>query len=316
MSTATLEPTTMPRKPQPEAEQPDIANFAARTALIRVNFGAFGNTRKVPTSQVEVDTDKSMIRVNKSLLDSKELEAIKKADAEQRRWLYSMVCLSSGSGVYIVTIDAIPKIRQRLTTYKNIERPKLIRDFLRTYPDLCTVSRERLKALGNALEYPTVEEAEAEFTLTWKISGFGPPDSLKAIPGAYDEEARKDAEERQEIWSEIRATMRATMAELVTHLRERLENEADGKPKVFKTTTVTNLMEFLENFQFRNATDDRELMDEAKKAKSLLRGLDADKLRESDSVREYVKKEMVKISDSLGKLVQDKPTRKIKDYVI
>lgn len=316
MSTASLEPITMPRKPQPQPEESYIADFAARTALIRVSFGMFGNTRKVPTSQVEVDTDKSMIRVNKTLLDSKELVAINKADCELRRWLYGMVCLASGSGVYIVSIDAIPKIRERLQVYKNTERPKLIKDFLRTYPDLCKLSAERLRALGNAMEYPTVDEAEAEFTLTWRISGFGPPDSLKAIPGAYAEEVRKDEEERQEIWTEIRTTMRATMAQLVTHLRERLESEADGRPKVFRGTTVTNLMEFLENFKFRNATEDSELMAEVKKAKTLLNGLDADKIRESDSVREYVKKEMAKISDSLGKLVQDKPTRKIKDYLV
>jgi len=42
-------------------------------------------------------------------------------------------------------------------------------------------------------------------------------------------------------------------------MAERLKDGADGKPLKFKQSTVSNLVEFLSNFSFRNVTDDRQL---------------------------------------------------------
>jgi len=49
------------------------------------------------------------------------------------------------------------------------------------------------------------------------------------------------------------------MAELVTHMRDRLKEGPDGKPLKFKESTVSKLVEFLDIFEFRNVTDDSEL---------------------------------------------------------
>src|SRR5258708_6959581 len=83
MSTLALELTTMTPKP-PTQTEPSGKDLAQRTVFIRVSFGLIGNSRKVPNSAVEVDTDKDLIRVNKTLLDSKELKAIKSADSDLR----------------------------------------------------------------------------------------------------------------------------------------------------------------------------------------------------------------------------------------
>jgi len=60
-------------------------DLAQRTVCVKVRLGRLGNTRKVSNSQVEVDTDKSLIRVSKHLLDSKELRTIANFDGEIRR---------------------------------------------------------------------------------------------------------------------------------------------------------------------------------------------------------------------------------------
>jgi hypothetical protein len=60
-------------------------DLAQRTVCVKVRLGRLGNTRKVSNSQVEVDTDKSLIRVSKHLLDSNELREFSASLHEIRR---------------------------------------------------------------------------------------------------------------------------------------------------------------------------------------------------------------------------------------
>ena len=59
-------------------------DLAQKTVCVKVRLGRLGNTRKVSNSQVEVDTDKSLIRVSKSLLDSQELRSIANFDRDRK----------------------------------------------------------------------------------------------------------------------------------------------------------------------------------------------------------------------------------------
>ena len=63
-------------------------DLAQKTVCVKVRLGRLGNTRKVSNSQVEVDTDKSLLLISKHLLDSKELRTIANFDGEIRRYLY------------------------------------------------------------------------------------------------------------------------------------------------------------------------------------------------------------------------------------
>jgi len=63
---------------------------ARKTVFIKLHIGLLGNSRKVSSSQVEVDADKELIRVAKTPLDSPELQAIRTLDGDVRRFLYDM----------------------------------------------------------------------------------------------------------------------------------------------------------------------------------------------------------------------------------
>jgi hypothetical protein len=64
--------------------------LAKQTVFIKVHLGLLGNTRKVSPSQVEVDADKALFRVSKTLLDSPELQAVRALDGDVRHFLYDM----------------------------------------------------------------------------------------------------------------------------------------------------------------------------------------------------------------------------------
>ena len=75
-------------------------DLAQKTVCIKVRLQRLGNTRKVSTSQIEVDSDKALLRVSKHLIDSAELRQITNFDSEVRRYLYN-TCLPFEVGIHL-----------------------------------------------------------------------------------------------------------------------------------------------------------------------------------------------------------------------
>ena len=132
--------------------------------------------------------------------------------------------------------------------------------FLTAYPVLCQEAAKRLRSLYNPADYPPLEYVAQQFTLIWQYISFGVPDQLREISTKiWQDEREKAAEVMAEAGREIQQVLRTAMAELVKHMRDRLKDGPDGKPLRFKETTVSNLVDFLGTFDFRNVTDDAEL---------------------------------------------------------
>ena len=102
------------------------------------------------------------------------------------------------------------------------------------------------------------------------------------------------------------------MADLVAHMAERLKDGADGKPLKFKQSTVSNLVEFLSNFSFRNVTDDLQLQDLVGRARDLLEGVAADDLRTSGDMRTRVKQGMASLAADLDAMLVRSGGRKMR----
>jgi hypothetical protein len=102
------------------------------------------------------------------------------------------------------------------------------------------------------------------------------------------------------------------MAKLVQHMADRLKEGPDGKPLRFKESTVSNLVEFLANFEFRNVTDDQELQGLAAHARQLLQGVSADDLRTTADVRAKVQQGMASIAAQLDTMLTRSGARKFR----
>ena len=85
--------------------------------------------------------------------------------------------------------------------------------------------------------------------------------------------------------TEIQQVMRASLRELVNHLRERLSDQADGKPLRLRESTLQKLRDFLGTFDLRNVVDDKVLKEQVDKARALLEGVSTDALRNMPLVR-------------------------------
>lgn len=277
-------------------------DLAKKTVCIKVRVSTMGNSRKVSTSQIEADADKDQLRVSKHLLDSAELKAIGRFDGEIRRFLYNL-CLPFEIGIHLLPIAALETVERRLRQFA-VEREQLVKAFLAAYPSLCQTAPMRLRALYNPVDYPPVVDVERQFGFSWQYVSFGVPEQLKGVSQeVFEQEREKAAQRMAEASSEIQLVLRETMAKLVQHMADRLKEGADGKPLRFKETTVSNLVEFLTNFEFRNVTDDAQLQSLVGQARGLLQGGSTDDLRTTGGMRSQVQQGMAAIAGQLDTML-------------
>jgi hypothetical protein len=284
-------------------------DLAKKTVCIKVRLSSMGNTRKVSTAQIEADADKDLLRVSKQLVDSAELKAITRFDGEIRRFLYN-ICLPFEIGIHLLPIAALQTVEHRLRQFGE-ERRQLVHAFLSAYPSLCQDAARRLRGLYNPADYPPVEDVAREFGFSWQYVSFGVPDQLKAISAeVWELEREKAAQRMAEASAEIQTVLRESMAKLVQHMADRLKEAPDGKPLRFKETTVSNLIEFLTNFEFRNVTDDNELQSLVARARELLHGVSAEDLRTTGELRTKVQQGMAGIAVQLDTMLMRTGGRK------
>lgn len=286
-------------------------DLARKTVCIKVRLSTMGNTRKVSTSQIEADADKDLLRVSKHLVDSVELKAIGRFDGEIRRFLYN-ICLPFEIGIHLLPIAALETVEHRLRQFAE-DRKQLVGAFIAAYPSLCQDAAKRLRGLYNPADYPPIEDVTKEFGFSWQYVSFGVPDQLKGISReVWEQEREKAAQRMAEASAEIQQVLRESMAKLVQHMADRLKEGQDGKPLRFKETTVSNLVEFLTNFEFRNVTDDTELQTLVAQARQLLQGISADDLRATGDLRAKVQQGMVDIAAQLDTMMAKTGGRKFR----
>lgn len=307
MKTATKERRNGNEVPITIEQTEDISK---RSVYLKLNISRLGNRRRVSSSAVEVDADKDLIRVSKSLLTSKELQNVIALDSEIRHYVYES-CLPFDTGVHLVPFPMIENVDAKLREFAE-RRKALIEIFLNAYPKLVEEASGRLRAIYNPNDYASVERVREKFSFSWRYVNFGMPGQLKNISAEiFKEERKKHAKVLEDAAAEIQAVMRESLAELVSHLSDRLDNDKDGKPKMFKEATITKLKDFLGTFDFRNIVDDKELKEQVERARALVSGVTGESIRTSDALRAKLKSGMAEIGAKLGTMIVDRPRRQL-----
>lgn len=291
----------------------DASDLINKTVFLKTRFGSLGNSRKVAGSEVlETDADVTLLKVSKTLLESPELDAIRKSDGMMRKWLGN-TCLPFDMGIMLLPIGLVDKAEAKMKDYE-IERAALVETFIKAYDVQRDTAASHLGSLYNLSDYPSVDEIRAKFKFKWQYTTFSVPGSLKNISAAlFEAEQEKAAATMQAATEEITAIMRETMFKLVSHLQDKLSPGDDGKSKILKEAAVKNLTEFLDTFDLRNVTNDVELAIMVKKARELLNGTSATAIRSSDILKAKTLTGLDNIMDTLSSMVQEKPGRMFKD---
>lgn len=281
-----------------------------KSVLLVVGFHRLGNTRKVSTSQIEADADKTMLHVNKNLLDAREYDAIKTHDGKTRAWLATRALPSLfKEGVFRVPNTLVVEVDEYLTA-RATERKELVEGFRKSYTQRVTEAVQRLSGLANINDYFTADDACEKFRLTWRYVTFSTPDALKNLrAGLFEREKEKVARMVSEASEEIRSVLRVQMSALVKRMVTQLTPSADGKKKKIYDSLIGNIADFLATFNARNLADDAALQALVETARRTIAGVGPELLRDSDGIREDVKKGFETIQSELDKMIVDKPAR-------
>ena len=101
------------------------------------------------------------------------------------------------------------------------------------------------------------------------------------------------------------------LTRLVANLSERLTGERDGKPKVFRDTSITNLADFFQRFRRLNIRSNEQLDELVSQAQDIVRGIQPQQLRENLGLREQVGVQLGRVQNALDDLLVDRPRRNI-----
>lgn len=286
--------------------------IAKKTIILSIKLGKPGNRKKVSSTAVEVNADRDLLHVGKDLLDAEEYREISRLDTEVRNWLSRRAFPSQfREGMYLLPIAMIEEVDAKLEQFRE-RRGLLIESFLSVYPLRITEAQNRLRDLFNPMDYPEADRLRGSFSWESRYLTLETPGKLEGISRElYQREAEKAERFWQETAQEIRDALRVGFQELVTHMADRLGYGPDGKPKIFRDTMIENLEQFFESFRVRNLTDDTELDRLVSQARSIIRGVSPQELREDRPLRDVVREQLGPIREKIDGLIISRPRRAI-----
>lgn len=272
-----------------------------------------GKMRQIRNLKVETDADKSLLRHQKQLIDSPELEEIRSQDGKLRRWLDSKICRYSDSMGFLPKAF-LPEVDKVFLAYQKLRRPKLVAAFMEQYRQLEAVDFEPLSrseeqgGLGEHFhrgDYPPSDMVEAGFTFQFMYKPVG---DLRGLEGISDVIIAREVEKEQEIRlqavNEWATALRTLGLGMVEGLFDVLKKKQDGKRTSLKDSAVNNLKEYLDTFDYRNLAGDTDWAKQVETLRKLMSGITVEKLRENESLQDRVVESLGQIKQQMGALVQ------------
>jgi hypothetical protein len=262
---------------------------------------------------VETEMDPTLVHVSKDILESPELKAVSEHDGALKTWVRAR-CLPSpfkGKGIMILPVRLIQEVAEEVEASKR-DRLPLIDRFIEMYETRKGEAKAKLGSGYDAEDYPDVDQVRAAFTFDFQLWELSTPGQLATVNrDLYQRELAK----MQNMWSEashqVSTVLLQEFRKLTAHLSEKLAPGQDGKTKIFRDTTVTNLTQWLDLFQSRNITEDTELVQTVERARRLISGIQPDVLRDSDTLRAELATEFAAITAQVDATLIDRPLRAI-----
>jgi diadenosine tetraphosphate (Ap4A) HIT family hydrolase len=299
-----------------------------------VHFGMPGNVRKMDTDQVDFTfhtvvaapkkkvlqpskVDKDMLRLQRELLKSPELEAVRAHDQKTRIHLYSFTLRSplNKGGIYLIPVSLTGQVREYLQERKE-ERQELIKVFMKAYPERKAQAKEDLAEAWDESLYPSNMSMQAKFCMGWRFATLGLHEDLKShSEAAWDDAQKEAAAEMSELVPDVVNDLRATFHQTVQRFVHALSPADDGRKRRLYDTNVSSVLEFLELFGHKNICGDTDTAKLVEQAKKLVKGQDAEYIayscRKNDNFRDQMRAGFEAIASKAEELVEEDESRAV-----
>lgn len=278
----------------------------ASAVLLKVDFKLWGDSCKADTEEMSIDANKSLLSLQKKLIQCREYEEIKALTKKIGKRILQIGLPASKSfraGFYRVPSEFVPQMEEMLlTAYKDFL--STVRGFLFEFSNAkerASRSREDggLGILYRESDYPTLSELETKFSFNWQFISLSVPQNLPAeIEQRERETFRKGLLAARE---ECVEALRVGFSALVDRATERLRENPEGKRLRFQESLTTQMTEFIDSFSVRNSiANDEALATLVEKARKIMTDCpNLTDLKDDASMRQQVQARFAEIQESI-----------------
>jgi hypothetical protein len=212
-------------------------------------------------------------------------------------------------GVRLIRRDHVERFHGKATQLRG-ELEQAVAGLDRHYADLREAARGRLGDLYDTADYPA--SLRGQFAVEWDFPSVEPASYLRDLnPELYEQERRRMVARFEQAVQLAEDAFGEEFSKLVDHLAERLSGSADGAPKVFRDTALTNLHEFFQRFRALNVSSSQQLDELVATAQRALRGVQPGQLRARDDLRRRLATQLSAVGSQLEGLMVDRPRRRV-----
>lgn len=289
----------------------------ATMAACRVQFTWLGTQKTLTPEQraqaaETFDAQGTFLSAGKKLLDQTH-PAFKAVTAVRGKIGSSWKTLSlpyTEPGIRLLRQDQIEEFDALMFDFR-VELNAAVEHLDHCYDELKAAAVSRLGSLYNPSDYP--ESLVNLFGVAWDFPSVEPPDYLRQLcPQVYEQERARVAGRFEEAVRLAESAFLDEFTRLVEHLTERISGtNDDGTPKVFRESAIGNLVEFFDRFRMLNVQSNDQLDALVEQAQQAVRGVRAQDLRDSGTLRLRVAGRLAGVQSALDGLLIDQPRRRI-----
>ena len=286
-------------------------------AACRVQFTWFGTKKSLTAEQKAqaaepFDAQGQFLSAGKKLLDTKHsaFRAVTAIRTKITECWRGLTLPFPEPGVRLIKHDQVEGFDQQMADFK-AELEDAVRNLDRCFGELKQAAAQRLGSLFNPADYP--ETLTGLFGVSWDYPNVEPPAYLIGVsPELYRQEQDRVRARFEEAVQLAEQAFLDEFAKVVAHLTERISGtNEDGTPKVFRDSAIDNLCDFFERFRSLNVRSNQQLDELVVQAQRAVRGVAAQDLRDSQSIRQEVVTQLAQVQNSLDAMLIDRPRRRI-----
>lgn len=288
----------------------EFNNLFQQSCLIQISASVWQGSRMLENGLMQRIGQSEWLRGRKYLINQELLTPIRSCVSQAREMVLKYALPFPINSIYLVPKEQLTYIDGKLQHYQ-MEFNQKVSEFLGIYEPAREEARIILGELFNELDYP--EDISSKFKLEWRFLVLDVPERLSVLPPeVYEQEKQKFVQLLDDTRELCVSALREEFAGIVTHMVERLSTNNGDKPKIFKSSMIDKMTEFLENFHYRNLFKDEQLSDLVETAEALVSGISPEQLRDDSTLRRRVASGMRLVKAAVDESIEDLPRRKLR----
>ena len=308
--------TSVLEEPRSQAASSASDRLRAAMAAARLSFNWLGVRKSLSSSQKDQAADSlgaegKYLSAGKKLLDTSHpaFKAVTAVRSQAVAYWKGISLPFPEPGIRLIPQGSIDEFNERMSSFRD-DLDEAVLELNEHYGELRQAARERLGDLFDSSDYPTT--LVGMFAIEHDFPSVEPPPYLRQLsPELYQQECQRVQSRFDEAVQLAEQAFIEELARLVDHLSERLSGSADGKPKVFRDSAVTNMAEFFERFRSLNVRSNEQLDELVGNAQRVVSGVEPQDLRDSQTLRQTLSTQMAAVQAGLDQLLVDRPRRNI-----